>query len=60
MTEQLDFTINELQEMIDAEFGSDVPKLVRIRDELRQTSRLGVEDLGFYIRTTQQWVNRHR
>lgn len=51
-------TIEEIQDMIDANFGNDVPRLIRIRDELQKTSRLNQEDIHFLRVITLQWDNR--
>lgn len=53
-------TINEIQEMIDANFGNNIPRLIQIRDELQSTSRLENKDDERFLRmTTQQWDNRN-
>lgn len=52
------YMVNEIQEMINAKFGSDVTRLIRIRDKLRKTSQLKSEDIEFLRNTTQEWDNQ--
>ncbi|MBS3922357.1 MAG: hypothetical protein KGZ37_04320 [Nitrosarchaeum sp.] len=51
-------TINEIQDMIDADFGDDVSRLFKIRDELQKTSKLTSDDINFLRETTQKWDKR--
>jgi len=53
------YVTNEIQDMINTKFGSDVSRLIRIRDELRKTSKLKSDDIEFLRKTTQEWDTRN-